>query len=105
MSDLIERRTAIDALNELFKNKLGDDASFLQPLSYYLGAIHDAKAKIRQIPSVKSDVVRCNECKYADWYAAAGGEKYCYCMETGASGRTENDFCSYGERDYDGGSD
>ena len=34
------------------------------------------------------EVVRCKDC-------------YCYCMETGNGGRTENDFCSYGEKGGD----
>ena len=43
-------------------------------------------------------VVRCKDCKWSDWYETAKGEQYCYCMETGAAGRTEEDYCSYGER-------
>lgn len=42
-------------------------------------------------------VVRCKDCKWSDWYTTADGH-YCYCMETGNGGRTENDYCSYGER-------
>lgn len=43
-------------------------------------------------------VVRCKDCKWSDWYTSADGNRYCYCMETGNGGRTENDYCSYGER-------
>ena len=45
------------------------------------------------------EIVRCKECKWADWYKTADGEQFCYCMETGNGGRTADDFCSYGERE------
>lgn len=44
-------------------------------------------------------VIRCKDCKWSDWYTAANGERYCYCLETGAAGRTEDDYCSYAERE------
>lgn len=44
-------------------------------------------------------VVRCRECKWADWYDAANGNQYCHCLETEAWGRTETDYCSYGKRE------
>lgn len=47
----------------------------------------------------KVEVVRCKDCKWADWYTTADGHIYCCCMETGNGGRTENDYCSYGESD------
>ena len=45
------------------------------------------------------DLVRCKECKWADWYKTADGKQFCYCMETGNGGRTADDFCSRGERE------
>ena len=45
------------------------------------------------------DIVRCKECRWADWYKTADGEQFCYCMETDNGGRTADDFCSYGERE------
>jgi len=42
-------------------------------------------------------IIRCQDCKWSDWYDAADGHRYCHCMETGASGRTADDFCSYAE--------
>lgn len=45
--------------------------------------------------------IRCKDCKWSDWYTAISGKRYCYCMETGASSRTEDDFCSYAERKTD----
>ena len=47
------------------------------------------------------EIVRCKDCKWSDWYTAGDGSQYCYCMETGNGGRTENDFCSYAERSSD----
>lgn len=47
---------------------------------------------------VIGELVRCKECKWADWYKTADGEQFCYCMETGNGGRTADDYCSYGER-------
>ena len=44
-------------------------------------------------------IIRCKDCKWSDWYTAGDGKKYCYCMETGVGGRTENDYCSYAERE------
>ena len=45
------------------------------------------------------DIVRCKECKWADFYTTAEKEQYCYCLETDRGGRTADDFCSYGERE------
>ena len=44
-------------------------------------------------------VIRCKDCKWSDWYTAVDGKQYCCCMETGASARTETDYCSFAERD------
>lgn len=51
---------------------------------------------IEDAPTI--DIVRCKECKWADWYKTADGEQFCYCMETGSGGRTADDYCSYAER-------
>ena len=45
------------------------------------------------------EVVRCKECKWSDWYETSSGEHRCYCMEHGSSGHTDDDYCSYGERE------
>lgn len=45
------------------------------------------------------ELVRCRDCKWADWYTSAEGYHYCHCMETDAWARTEDDYCSYGERE------
>ena len=52
---------------------------------------------VADAPSI--DIVRCKECKWADWYKTADGKQFCYCMETGNGGRTADDYCSYGERE------
>ena len=44
------------------------------------------------------EVVRCKDCKWSDWYKTLNGEHRCYCMEHGSSGHTDDDYCSYGER-------
>lgn len=49
--------------------------------------------------TIVGELVRCKDCRWSDWYTAGDGKKYCYCMETGVGGRTENDYCSYAERE------
>ena len=44
------------------------------------------------------EIIYCRDCKWSDWYDF-DGYKYCYCIETGVSGRTADDFCSYAERE------
>ena len=46
----------------------------------------------------EEEVVRCKDCKWGDWYKTVDGKQLCYCTKTGNGGRTEDDFCSYGER-------
>ena len=53
---------------------------------------------LKELPSAQPEIIRCKECKWSDWYTSVDGKRYCYCMETGNGGRTENDFCSYAER-------
>lgn len=48
---------------------------------------------------IQGDIVRCKDCKWSDWYETLNGEHRCYCMEHGSSGHTEDDYCSYGERE------
>lgn len=65
------------------------------------GEEHDGvtlQSIIHKMPTIDAvEVVRCKDCKWSDWYTTADGHMYCYCMETGNGGRTENDYCSYGE--------
>lgn len=84
------REEAVKWLSNL-KNDLGQMQ--YQPLWHYAEAIDGI------IEELQTDIVRCGECKWADWYKTADGEQFCYCMETGNGGRTADDFCSYGERE------
>ena len=64
-----------------------------------LGAefINSVTALIIDTPTI--DLVRCEECKYSDWYKCIDGEWRCYCTEHGSSGHEADDFCSYGDRE------
>ena len=53
---------------------------------------------VKELIDEQVDIVRCKECKWADWYKTADGEQFCYCIETGNGGRTADDYCSYAER-------
>lgn len=64
---------------------------------HFVLGIESVMEYIEEAPSI--DIVRCKECKWADWYKTADGEQFCYCIETGNGGRTADDFCSYGERE------
>jgi len=52
---------------------------------------------VKALPLAQPKIVHCKDCKWSDWYDAADGHRYCHCMETGAAGRTADDFCSYAE--------
>ena len=53
---------------------------------------------INNMPTIaQPEIIHCKDCKWSDWYDAADGHRYCYCLETGAAGRSADDFCSYGE--------
>lgn len=55
---------------------------------------------IEDAPTIDAvEVVRCKDCKWSDWYMTLNGEHRCYCMEHGSLGHTDDDFCSYGERE------
>ena len=44
------------------------------------------------------EVVRCKDCKLADWYLAENGNYYCHCIESDRYGYEETDYCSCGIR-------
>ena len=55
---------------------------------------------IEDAPTIDAvEVVRCKDCKWSDWYKNLNGEHRCYCMEHGSLGHTDDDYCSYGERE------
>jgi hypothetical protein len=87
MSDLIDRQAAIDALCDNCETVNSSCAHY--PCKRYLA--------IQQLPSAQPEIIYCKDCEWSDWYTAIDGHRYCYCMETGNGGRTEDDFCSYAE--------
>ena len=81
-----------DALTEKFTNANASGINLALD-RYAVKCIEDA-------PTIKQpEIIFCKDCKWSDWYDAADGHRYCYCMETGAAGRTSDDFCSYAERE------
>lgn len=84
MGKLIDSQTAYDVLTDYYHHSTDTQHAAL-------------REALGRVPTV--EVVRCKNCRFSDWYTAVDGKRYCYCMETGAFGRKENDFCSYGERD------
>ena len=44
------------------------------------------------------ELVRCKDCKWAEFYIGLDGKRYCFCAEHDRYGNTENDYCSYAER-------
>lgn len=98
MAELIDRRVAIDALRKyIVDNGMYDMDENVQGFN---DGISCAISELSGVPSAQPEIIRCKDCKWADWYvSAANGEQYAYCMETGVAGRTADDFCSYGERE------
>lgn len=90
MSDPIERQ---DAINEALKCSVIE----VTPAHMLIDKT-EMVTKLLALPSVQPEIIRCKDCKWSDWYTSADSKRYCYCMETGNGGRTENDFCSYAER-------
>ena len=89
VNDCISRQAPIDALDKRFDSI---------PMEQTTEILQLRKA-LRELPSAQPEIIHCKDCKWSDWYDAADGHRYCYCMETGASGRTADDFCSYAERE------
>lgn len=86
MNDYISRQAAINAVRSYY-DEFDEREESIEEL-------------IEQLPSADVvEVVRCKDCKWSDWYTSVDGKTYCHCCETGASGRTDMDFCSYGERE------
>ena len=100
MDDTIYRQITMNALKEHFgHNENRIESMFTSDVYWHDDTVLNV---IRSVPSAQPEIVRCKDCKWSDWYTAVDGKRYCYCMETGNSGRTENDFCSYAERRTDG---
>lgn len=95
VDDLISRQMAI--------NRIDKQREHLQPDIYPQDKTGDVTYRIcaefiARLPSAQLEIIRCKDCKRSDWYTTADGHRYCYCMETDNGGRTEDDFCSYAER-------
>ena len=76
------------------------DADALPKYTGYALSANEVAEAVENAPTIDAvPVVRCRDCKWSDWYSNVDGKRYCCCMETGMGGRTETDFCSYGERE------
>lgn len=101
MSDLIDRRAAIDALNKRAKETF----TLAGWYSYYLGALHDVADDIKQIPSAQQDRKR------GRWISRDGEEDCCECSECHAVIEGDevywrnNYFCYHCGADMRGGED
>ena len=86
-----------DALIPMMKYATTDNEIGVFPIRIGFDAI---KGIIDEAPTIDAvEVVRCKDCKWSDWYKTLNGEHRCYCMEHGSSGHTDDDYCSYGERE------
>ena len=95
MSDLISRQAAIDAVNcvTVMKGIRSGKSVTAEAVDCAKRIIAD---NIRQLPPIQPEIVRCKDCKYAEYIDDV---KTLWCTECG-QGRTvaPYDFCSYGER-------
>ena len=87
MNDLISRQAAIDLLKQMRKD--GD-------MIPWEGK--DVFARIRKLPSVQPEIIRCRNCKFCKF--ASGDSRIC--MKFGHSPIGELDFCAWAERRTDG---
>ena len=83
-NDYISRQAAIDRLTEYGNGR----AVFI--------SVGEAIIRIEQLPPIQPEIVRCKDCKYAEYIDDV---QALWCTECG-QGRTvaPNDFCSYAER-------
>ena len=104
MKDLISRQAAIEAFKE---DKIDLTNPNVVAVFKATGDFEKVETQVmtcdrhikmlKDLPSAQPEIIHCKDCKWSDWYDAADGHRYCYCMETGAAGRTADDFCSYAE--------
>lgn len=104
MSDLIDRRAAIDAIIE---DKICDD---LLKIMIALG--HGNKAEtlnmtcdrhakmLMSLPSAEPEIIRCKDCKdyQTDWETSCPNRHYCATVDLTMP---EDGFCSFAERRAD----
>lgn len=102
MDDLISRQAAIGAIEEYADRLQIVNWKENPGVPYKVSSLNWCINTIRDLPSIDAvPVVRCKDCKWSDWYTSFEGKVYCYCMETGAVARTEEDFCSRAEREQE----
>ena len=102
MDELISRQAAIDALendkaalDKIIKGMSAEDML----LKYYVAQHNQVSFDIDaivQLPPIQPEIVRCKDCKYAEYIDDV---QTLWCTECG-QGRTvaPNDFCSYADR-------
>lgn len=91
MEQLILRQAAIDALRTCYDTETITMDNGDEYINYC-----DAVGEIEQLPPIQPEIVRCKDCKYAEYIDDV---KTLWCTECG-QGRTvaQYDFCSYAER-------
>lgn len=77
MNDTIDRQQAIDATWK--------EVPYTDPLNI----LTEIRDRIKALPSVQSEIIRCRNCRYND------GTAYCEMHYRDVKG---SDFCSWGER-------
>lgn len=92
MNDLISRQAAIDAIEPTLK-------SILQGNSFKAINVID---KIRDLPSVQTEIIRCKDCKHYQFADnRAFGMPVKMCKWFGFEDVDDDDFCSRAERRTD----
>ena len=92
-TDCISRQSAIDAFNTNLNELVVGGEENAKTVENYLNRVLD---KIKCLPSAQPEIIRCKDCKYADYMDDV---KAFWCSE-GGRGKTValDDFCSYAER-------
>ena len=92
-TDCISRKQAIDAFNTNINELVVAGKENADSVLRYLNRVIN---EIKQLPPIQPEIVRCKDCKYAEYIDDV---KTLWCTECG-QGRTvaPNDFCSYAER-------
>ena len=90
MDDLISRQAAIDALRTCYDTETITMDNGDEYINY-----GDAVGEIEQLPPIQPEIVRCKDCKYAEYIDDV---KTLWCTECG-QGRTvaQDDYCSYAD--------
>ena len=100
--DLISRRDAIDALDEQIEQCNKALGSFdISPKDEYAIKVERASLKayrelLENLPSAQPEIIRCKDCKHADFGGQSDGRLYCMWNECYMH---EDDYYSNAERD------